>query len=315
MISFVCASIVLGLDVDLLINGPSYFLSKLVIRVSLSGKQVNEDDVEGLTNELVEARQSLWVYVPMMVVLVVATIVLFMSLVGCVGAATLSYAMLSGFSMFMFVTSMLAAAAIIWIFCGNMEDSIVDKFAMEKIEKYHKKENYFNFIIDYIQTDMECCGFKSPNDWRGSLPPSCCNSLLCLNNTFPTNYTLHTSSDTEVILLSEALNHDEVSKNNTDDICSQTCIVTDAHPKSCLGAMRDQAFTPNKLVGAAGISMVTVVSFMILNFILSFWLCSLVRKNRLGRSFEASGDLELTMRGLRGPNQSTDVIRSPLLKS
>ena len=50
----------------------------------------------------------------------------------------------------------------------------MDSFVTEKISQYSHSEGIFNLVIDKVQRDLQCCGFKSSADWAGSFPPSCC---------------------------------------------------------------------------------------------------------------------------------------------
>ena len=74
----------------------------------------------------------------------------------------------------MFVSFVLYACLALWIFANNMEDSVMDNFVTEKISHYSKSEGIFNLVIDTVQRDLQCCGFKSSADWSGSFPASCC---------------------------------------------------------------------------------------------------------------------------------------------
>ena len=46
--------------------------------------------------DLIESRRALWVHMPMMGVLIFSATVIFMSILGCVAAGTLSYTILMG---------------------------------------------------------------------------------------------------------------------------------------------------------------------------------------------------------------------------
>ena len=51
---------------------------------------------EQLVVSLMEARQSLWVHIPMVMVVVLSVVLLMLNFFGCVGACLLSYSLLSG---------------------------------------------------------------------------------------------------------------------------------------------------------------------------------------------------------------------------
>ena len=76
--------------------------------------------------------------------------------------------------MVMFVNLVLYLCLALWIFVNNMEDSVMDSYVSGKISQYHHGEGVFNMVIDTVQRDLQCCGFKSLSDWSGTFPSSCC---------------------------------------------------------------------------------------------------------------------------------------------
>ena len=104
---------------------------------------------------------------------------------------------------------------------------------------------------------MECCGFKSPSDWpAGPLPISCCPC-------------------TEVSCGCSSLLTPPPSPSPVTTSCR--CPRAEAHPRSCLVAVRSQALVPGKFVGTVGIFVVTVVAFVVLSFLVSLCFCLAVR--------------------------------------
>merc|ERR1719228_599329 len=79
-----------------------------------------------------------------------------------------------GLYVFMFVNLVLFTALAFWVFVNNMEDSVMDSFIMHKIAQYNQSEGIFNLVIDTVQRDLRCCGFKSSSDWSDRFPSSCC---------------------------------------------------------------------------------------------------------------------------------------------
>ena len=47
-----------------------------------------------------------------------------------------------------------------------MEDSVMDSYLSDKISRYQQGEGkgMFDVVIDTVQRDLQCCGFKSLAD-------------------------------------------------------------------------------------------------------------------------------------------------------
>ena len=161
-------------------------------------------------------------------VVVLSILLLLLNCLGCAGACLLSYSLLSGtevfnhcdniyssasgFTMFMFVSFILYACLALWIFANNMEDSVMDSFVTEKISQYSKSEGIFNMVIDTVQRDLQCCGFKSSADWAGSFPSSCCLDSCAGEECLEVEQecvleNIHTSSCLEMIRYTRPLLH------------------------------------------------------------------------------------------------------------
>ena len=76
--------------------------------------------------------------------------------------------------MFMFIIFVLFLSLAFWIFLNNMDDSVMDTFVTERIHLYNQSESIFDLVIDTVQRDLQCCGFRSSADWGPSFPASCC---------------------------------------------------------------------------------------------------------------------------------------------
>lgn len=241
LISCLAALVVLGLDLDLLLNGPDY-LSKVITNIV---NRLHEEEIVGqeqLKEVLLDARQSLWVHIPMIMIMVLSVVMLFVNCLGFAGACLNSYSLLSGFTMVMFVNFVLYLSLTLWIFVNNMEDSVMDSFVLGKISQYEHGEGMFNLVIDTVQRDLQCCGFKSLSDWSGIFPPSCCpgscdgQGLECL----------------------------KVEKE---------CLETDVYKSTCLAMIRSNLLEPGSMIGAIGLSFLVAVAVVGVTTILSFFLC------------------------------------------
>ena len=177
-ISFLITLVVLGVDIDFLINGPDYVV-KMITNVVNRIHEEEIVDAKQLSDALSEARWRLSIHIPLVVIAVVAILVSLVNLLGCAGAVNMSYSLLSGFTLFMVLFFIPYAYFGTYVFVQG-EDSIMDNLVAEKISEYHLKNNsVFNLIIDTVQQDLECCGFKSSDDWGEYFPWSCCHGHTC----------------------------------------------------------------------------------------------------------------------------------------
>lgn len=242
--SSVVALVVLGLDLDLLLNGPLY-LSKIITNIV---NRLHEEEIvnqEQLMVSLLEARQTLWVHIPMVLVVVLCVVLLMLNCFGFAGACMLSYSLLSGFTMFMFVNLVLFTALAFWVFVNNMEDSVMDSFIMDKVAEYNQTEGIFNLVIDTVQRDLQCCGFKSSLDWSGSFPSSCCPD------------------------------------DCTKEICVEVeCVQETVFTNSCLEMIRSDLLQPGSMVGMIGVTFLVVVVVIAVTTLLSVSLCLLSSRRK-----------------------------------
>jgi len=253
VISCLAALVVLGLDLDLLLNGPDY-LSKVITNVVNRLHQEEIVDQEELNEVLLEARQSLWVHIPMLMIMVLSVVILFFNCLGCAGACILSYSLLSGFTIVMFVNLVLYLCLALWIFGNNMEDSVMDSYLSDKISQYQQGEGkgMFDVVIDTVQRDLQCCGFKSLADWAGIYPSSCCpgncagQGLECL----------------------------QVEEN---------CLENNTFTTSCLDKIRSNLLEPSSMIGVIGLSFLVAVAVVGVSTILSLFLCVAARRTRSDR--------------------------------
>jgi len=245
-ISSVGALLVLGLDLDLFLNGSTY-LSKVITNIVNRLHQEEIVSQEQLMDVLLEARKSLWVHIPMVLVVVLSVVLLMLNCLGCAGACLLSYSLLSGFTMFMFINFVLFTSLALWIFVNNMEDSVMESFVTDRIAKYSQNGSIFNLVIDTVQRDLQCCGFKSSSEWSNSFPASCCFD----------------SCTAEECLEVE-----------------QVCQLENVHTSSCLEMIRARLLQPDSMVGLIGVTFLVVVVVVGLTTLLSCCLCVASRSQR-----------------------------------
>lgn len=248
MISCLATLVVLGLDLDMLLNGPDY-LSRIITNIVNRLHKEDIVDEEELREVLLDARQSLWVHIPMLMILVLSVLMVFLNCVGCAGACLLSYSLLSGFTMIMVVIFVLYLCLALWIFVNNMEDSVMDSYVSEKITQYHLGEGVFNLVIDTVQRDLQCCGFRNLSDWSGSFPASCCPDSCAGQE-------------------QECLEEEEV------------CVEDSVHLTSCLEMIRSSLLNPDSMIGVIGVSFLVVVGVVVVTTALSLCLCIAAKRSR-----------------------------------
>jgi len=254
MTSCLATLVVLGLDLDLLLNGPDY-LTKIITNIVNRLHQEEIVDQEELREVLLDARQSLWVHIPMLTILVISVMMLFLNCVGCAGACLHSYSLLSGFTMIMIVNLVLYLCLSLWIFVNNMEDSVMDSYVSEKITQYHLGEGIFNLVIDTVQRDLQCCGFRKQSDWSGSFPASCCPDSCA-------------GQGQGCLLVEENL-----------------CVADSAYNTSCLEKIRSSLLNPgSSMIGVIGVSFLVAVGVVAVTTALSLCLCIAARRSRGGMS-------------------------------
>lgn len=172
LISCVAALVVLGFDIDLLRNGPKY-LSMFIFRIYTSKGQtgLTQDDIY---SQLQAQLTSLWLHIPMIIIVILCALVIFICFIGLFGACMLSYALLSGYVIFQFSTVVVLLSMVLWLFLNNMQDAVSSAFIQQKMEEYNaNSSSSFGMVIDFIQSDLHCCGFSAVDDWA-KYPPSCC---------------------------------------------------------------------------------------------------------------------------------------------
>ena len=80
-------------------------LSKFYFRLFINEENVDE---EQLLQDLIVAQESVWLKLLVMIVVAVCVIFVIINIIGCFGACTLSYSLLSGFAIVTLLISVLA---------------------------------------------------------------------------------------------------------------------------------------------------------------------------------------------------------------
>jgi len=266
MLLFLCLSlsltlIVLGLDLDWLINGPT-FMARICARIKerFNNEEVPADE-EDLLKNLTLASESVWLQLFVIIIVAVTCIFIMINIIGCAGTCMMSYSLLSGFTIFMMVTSILAVTVacslLLPLYSSNM-DSPLAPLAKDLIDKYKIEEGgSAKIVIDTVQRQLQCCGYDNILDWRpeessGSgvsgdnvtaggrgqpwLPASCCNSPPCTEEK--------------------------------------------AFQEPCKMKLRENALNPNTAIGLVGIFVIILVTFVSTTFFVSLIMCCIARRWR-----------------------------------
>jgi len=266
MLLFLCLSmsltlIVLGLDLDWLINGPA-FMARICARIKerFNNEEVPADE-EDLLKNLTLASESVWLQLFVIIIVAVTCVFVIINVIGCAGTCLMSYSLLSGFTIFMMLALILAvtvACSLLLPLHSPTMDSPLAPLAKDLINKYKVEEGgSAKIVIDTVQRQLQCCGYDDILDWRpeegqargGSgnnvtiggrgqpwLPVSCCNSAPC-----------------------------------TEDKAFQ---------EPCKLKLRENALNPNTAIGIIGIFVIILVSFIFITFFISLIMCCIARRWR-----------------------------------
>jgi len=241
LISSIIFLVVLGFDLDLLLNGPKY-LSKVIANI-FNRNQEEVISEKQLSADLRESTHSLWMHIPMVLIIILSIIVLLLNFLGCTGACLLSYSLLSGFFIFSLVIFIFCLSLTLWIFLSKYDHPVIDSFMAEKISEYNNTGGIFNRFIDSVQIDLQCCGFLSPSDWSDKFPASCC----------PDKCTIEQGCE------------------------DQDCVLENIHIYTCKELIRSNLLQPTSVIGIIGILFIAVMCAAGVVAALSFCLCIAAR--------------------------------------
>jgi len=260
----------LGLDLDWLINGPA-FMAKVCSRIK--EKLVNEGPVddEELRENLNVASESVWLQMFVIIVVAITIIFIIINIIGCAGSCMLSYSLLSGFTIFMLLSSILAitAASAFFLPLANLDvkmDSPLKPLAKDLIISYKSSEvGSAKLILDTVQRELQCCGYDSLEDW---LEEEEINAGI-----IPRGSGISRNSSSSSRLL----------RSLPATCCPvevEDCTPEDAFSLPCRESIGKNYLSPNNAIGLTGIFILAVVTFMCLTFIISFLMCCIARKTR-----------------------------------
>jgi len=257
-ISSVAAFVVLGVDLDWLVNGPE-FAAKAWSRIKerLANEDVLESDGE-LQKNFLAAQESVWIQLFVILIVTVTIITLMVNLLGCVGSCFLSYSLLSGFTTFMFMSMIFAVtgACLYFVPLTSNESPSLEAMSLELIRQYQSGSNgAAHIIIDAVQRELQCCGFNSFEDWNSGV------SMKTQDLVMERTLTSHLPSSCCPL---------------NERICSyEAAFIT-----PCVDMIHESYLNHDNVIGVIGITVIATVSFIGLTFISSLILCCIARRSR-----------------------------------
>eukprot|EP00088_Acartia_fossae_P043155 TRINITY_DN4541_c0_g1_i3.p1 TRINITY_DN4541_c0_g1~~TRINITY_DN4541_c0_g1_i3.p1 ORF type:complete len:288 (+),score=19.39 TRINITY_DN4541_c0_g1_i3:39-902(+) len=248
LVAFISSAVIFGFDVDFLRNGPSHLHSIIVS----AGVEYKDVDSAKLLQAIHEASSNVWIHMPLYVIGCICVVIMIMCFFGGFGSVLLCYTLLAGYVIIKFVALVGLAFAVLWIFGNNLKESKAEKFLMEKMSEYG--DNAFSYIIDFVQSDLHCCGLRSASDWDEITSPlyprSCC-----------------------------PVPPSEKDVNCSEEVCLP-CFGDRTFEKPCLTAFRQEMFDSSSWIGFVGSGLLAIIIIVVFNFFLALYLCLVARKKR-----------------------------------
>lgn len=257
-ISIVAAFVVLGVDLDWLLNGPE-FVAKVWSRIKerLAFEDILESDAE-LQKNFLAAHESVWIRLFVILVITMAIIMVMVNLLGCVGSCVLSYSLLSGFTTFMLMSMIFAvtSACLFFIPLSSSNSRSMELLSLELIHQYQAGSNgAAHIIVDAVQRELQCCGYNSIDDWNLGVSMKARGKIM--ESTLTTIFPVSCCPINEMV-----------------------CNYDNAFITPCVDLIKESYLNYDNIIGLIGIIVIAVVSFICLTFISSFILCCIARRSR-----------------------------------
>lgn len=134
--------------------------------------------------------QALYILVPASFLLATGCFFIVLGILGCVGACKEKKCILGLFFTLTLIilVGMICAASLGWVYREDV-DSAVNDGLMKGLQRYDmENETYWQSEVDFMQTEMKCCGVGNYTDWLATpwhdrttkpYPESCCTGLNC----------------------------------------------------------------------------------------------------------------------------------------
>ena len=138
--------------------------------------------INGLSS-LTEGSNTVYTLVPLILIIVVALVLVVLGIVGIVGAVIGNKVLLVVFSSILIVVMVVQVGVGILavVFRGEVVTSIETGFQVN-IQRFNSSTAVED-TVNFIQSNLQCCGVTNVTDWDGqTLPDSCCSNNDCEDN-------------------------------------------------------------------------------------------------------------------------------------
>jgi len=292
-ISLTFTLIVLGVDLDWMINGPE-FVTKVIARIK--ERLVNEEyaNEEKLLEDLTLVRQSVWLQVFVIIIVAIAIVFIISVLFGCAGACTLSYSLLSGFTVFMVLMSIMAiTTACAFLIPLNstedMKDSPLASKPMVQDLMHQYNQPPVKMLIDAVQQELQCCGYDSKDDWLVNQGFLLARSRYGMDEDMETgnitqaatvNITQAAQETSNITKAEKLIQEEDLLPRSCCSPYVGKCTKDQGFAKPCKTAIRENFLKPNNVIGIIGLATIVVVSFMCFTVLISLLMCCIARRYR-----------------------------------
>ncbi|XP_050665373.1 CD63 antigen-like [Leptidea sinapis] len=155
-----------------------FAITGLIILIVGARAEINAYPYVNLTDE------SFYTSAPVILILV-GLIVFIVAFFGCCGAVKENHCMIVTYSVFLLLIFVAELAVGIAGYVKHQDlETTISRSLNESIVQYPNDIN-IRKSFDIIQTDMECCGVYSPDDWANNgmpIPAACCSAQEILDS-------------------------------------------------------------------------------------------------------------------------------------
>eukprot|EP00800_Vazella_pourtalesii_P003083 TRINITY_DN13078_c0_g1_i1.p1 TRINITY_DN13078_c0_g1~~TRINITY_DN13078_c0_g1_i1.p1 ORF type:complete len:221 (+),score=46.06 TRINITY_DN13078_c0_g1_i1:39-701(+) len=133
-------------------------------------------------NSLTEGSNLVYTLVPLIVIIVIALVLVVLGFLGIIGGVIGNKAMLSIFSCVLVIV--MVAQIAVGVLAVVFRTEVINHLStglMVNIERYNTS-NTVKDTIDFLQTNLQCCGVTNITDWNDAIPDSCCLNKDCETN-------------------------------------------------------------------------------------------------------------------------------------
>ena len=134
-------------------------------------------------SSLTEGSNLLYTLLPLIVVILVALVLVVLGIMGMIGAAIDNKALLSIFAcVLVFVmVAQVAVGVLVVVFRGVVIQHLSAGLEFNIRENYNSSSTVRD-TVDFLQSNLKCCGVINDTIWDGDIPDSCCMDNDCVTN-------------------------------------------------------------------------------------------------------------------------------------